>query len=224
MLVEKLSTTGGNSAINGGQYAAYTSERAAELQQKLGLEPDTAEKHIEDTIKGGDNMSNPALVREMVYASPVYFDLLLDNGLQIRDTLARPGGHYGYRTYVTENQVGSDITNLQLKMLKETSATIELETKLVEIYRTRDEANRVVGIRVATADGYKTIEAKKGVIMATGGFSSNVEMRETPGSVPDRGSADHQHQGRVHRRRHLPCAGDRREYHPDEQHPALSVG
>lgn len=109
-------------------------------------------------------------------------------------------------------------------MLKETSATIELETKLVEIYRTRDEANRVVGIRVATADGYKTIEAKKGVIMATGGFSSNVEMRETPGSVPDRGSADHQHQGRVHRRRHLPCAGDRREYHPDEQHPALSVG
>lgn len=61
--------------------------RAAELQQKLGLEPDTAEKHIEDTIKGGDNMSNPALVREMVYASPVYFDLLLDNGLQIRDTL-----------------------------------------------------------------------------------------------------------------------------------------
>lgn len=69
MLVEKLSTTGGNSAINGGQYAAYTSERAAELQQKLGLEPDTAEKHIEDTIKGGDNMSNQALVREMVYAS-----------------------------------------------------------------------------------------------------------------------------------------------------------
>ena len=179
VLVEKFSTTGGNSAINGGQYAAYTSKRAAELQQKLGLEPDTAEKHIEDTIKGGDNMSNPALVREMVYASPVYFDLLLDNGLQIRETLARPGGHYGYRTYVTENQVGSDITNLQLKMLKETSATIELETKMVEIYRTRDEANRVVGIRVGTADGYKTIEAKKGVIMATGGFSANVQMRET---------------------------------------------
>ena len=32
---------------------------------------------------------------------------------------------------------------------------------MVEIYRTRDEANRVVGIRVATADGYKTIEARK---------------------------------------------------------------
>ena len=64
-------------------------------------------------------------------------------------------------------------------MLKNTDAVIELETKMVEIYRTRDEANRVVGIRVATADGYKTIEARKGVILATGGFSSNVDMRQT---------------------------------------------
>ena len=179
VLVEKLSTTGGNSAINGGQYASYTSKVAAELQKKFDLVPDTAEKHIEDTMNGGDQMSNIKLVREMVYASSEYFNILLDNGLVIRDTLARPGGHYGYRTYVTENQVGSDITNLQLEILKKTSAIIELETKMVEIYRTRDEANKVVGIRVATADGYKTIEAKKGVILATGGFSSNVQMRET---------------------------------------------
>ena len=179
VLVEKLSTTGGNSAINGGQYASYTSKVAAELQKKFDLVPDTAEKHIEDTMNGGDQMSNIKLVREMVYAAPEYFNILLDNGLVIRDTLARPGGHYGYRTYVTENQVGSDITNLQLEILKKTSAIIELETKMVEIYRTRDEANKVVGIRVATADGYKTIEAKKGVILATGGFSSNVQMRET---------------------------------------------
>ncbi len=178
-LIEKLSTTGGNSAINGGQYAAYTSKLAADLQEKFNLVPDTAEKHIEDTIAGGDNMSVPALVELMVYASPEYFNLLLDNGLVYRDTLARPGGHYGYRTYVTKDQVGSDITNLQLEMLKKTNANIQLETKMVEIYRTRDEANKVVGIRVATADGYKTIEAKKGVILATGGFSSNVEMRQT---------------------------------------------
>ncbi|MEF9973621.1 MAG: flavocytochrome c [Clostridia bacterium] len=179
VLVEKLSTTGGNSAINGGQYASYTSKVAGDLQKKFELEPDTAEKHIEDTMKGGDQMSDIRLVKNMVYAAPVYFDLLLDNGLKIRDTLARPGGHYGYRTYVTENQVGSDITNVQAEMLKKTGATVELESKMVEVYRTRDEANRVVGIRVATKDGYKTIEAKKGVILATGGFSSNVAMRET---------------------------------------------
>ena len=179
VLVEKLSTTGGNSSINGGQYAAFTSERAEELQKKFDLVPDTAEKHIEDTLKGGDLMSMPDLVENMVYASPYYFNLLLENGLVIRDTLARPGGHYGFRTYVTENQVGSDITNLQLKILKGTNCDIQLETKMVEIYRTRDDANRVVGIRVATKDGYKTIKAEKGVILATGGFGANVAMRET---------------------------------------------
>ena len=179
VLVEKLSTTGGNSAINGGQYAAYTSKEAARLQEEFNLVPDTPEKHIEDTMNGGDLMSNEALVRLMVYSAPEFFNILLDIGLVIRNTLARPGGHYGYRTYVTKEQVGSDITNLEAKMVRGTSATIKLNTKMVEIYRTRDEANRVVGIRVATQDGYKTIEAKKGVILATGGFSSNVPMRKT---------------------------------------------
>ena len=180
LVVEKLSNTGGNSAINGGQYAAYTSKVAAGLQEKFNLVPDTPEKHIEDTIVGGDEMGVPRLVEVMVKGAPYYFNLLLDNGLVIRETLARPGGHYGYRTYSTETFSGSDITNLQRKMMdNQENVTLQLDTKMVEIYRTRDDANKVVGIRVATEDGYKTIEAKKGVILATGGFGANVEMRET---------------------------------------------
>ncbi|MDO5376967.1 MAG: flavocytochrome c [Clostridia bacterium] len=180
VLVEKLSNTGGNSAINGGQYAAYTSSRAAELQEKFNLVPDTAQKHIEDTIAGGDEMNNPRLVEVMVKGAPYYLNLLLDNSLIIRESLARPGGHYGYRTYSTETFSGSDITNLQRKLMDEQeNVTLELETKLVEIYRTRDAENKVVGIRVATENGYKTIKAEKGVILATGGFGANVEMRET---------------------------------------------
>ena len=142
--------------------------------------PDTAQKHIEDTIAGGDEMNNPRLVEVMVKGAPYYLNLLLDNGLVIRETLARPGGHYGYRTYSTETFSGSDITNLQRKMMDaQENVTLELDTKLVEIYRTRDAENKVVGIRVATEEGYKTIKAEKGVILATGGFGANVEMRET---------------------------------------------
>ena len=180
VLVEKLSNTGGNSAINGGQYAAYTSKEAARLQKLFDLIPDTPEKHIEDTLVGGDNMGWPRMVEVMCKGAPYFFNILLDNGLIIRDTLARPGGHYGYRTYSTENFVGSDITNLQRKMIDaQDNVTLELGTKMVEIYRTRDEANKVVGIRVSTGDAYKTIEAKKGVILATGGFGANVWMRST---------------------------------------------
>ncbi|MCR4706984.1 MAG: flavocytochrome c [Clostridiales bacterium] len=180
VLVEKLSNTGGNSAINGGQYACYTSKEAARLQKMFNLIPDTPEKHIEDTLVGGDNMGWPRMVEVMCKGAPYFFNVLLDNGLVIRDTLARPGGHYGYRTYSTENFVGSDITNLERKMIDaQDNVKLELDTRMVEIYRTRDEANKVVGIRVSTGDAYKTIEAKKGVILATGGFGANVWMRET---------------------------------------------
>ena len=73
--------------------------------------------------------------------------------------------------YVTKHQVGSDITEVQLKMLQEkTDTVIALEHKMVEIYRTRDEANRVVGIRVSTPEGDKNMKAEKGVILCTGGF------------------------------------------------------
>ena len=41
------------------------------------------------------------------------------------------------------------------------NVTLELNTKMVEIYRTRDEGNKVVGIRVANDNGYKTIKAEK---------------------------------------------------------------
>ncbi len=176
VLIEKMSRIGGNSAINGGQYAAYTSSIAADFQEKFNLEPDTAEQHIEDTIVGGDNLPLRELVEVMVHGSPMYFDKLLENGLKVRETLARPGGHYGFRTYVTENSIGQDIVTVQEKMAKDAGVDIQTNTKLVQIFK---DNGRVVGIQVATNDGLKTIKAEKGVILATGGFGANVEMRSS---------------------------------------------
>ncbi len=174
VLIEKMPRIGGNSAINGGQYAAYTSSIAGDFQEKFNLEPDTAAQHIEDTIVGGDNLPQEELVEIMVHGSPMYFDQLLDNGLKVRETLARPGGHYGFRTYVTENSIGQDIVTVQEEMAKDAGVEIQTNTKLVQIFM---DNGRVVGIQVATTDGLKTIKAEKGVILATGGFGANVEMR-----------------------------------------------
>ncbi|WP_020612154.1 flavocytochrome c [Sediminispirochaeta bajacaliforniensis] len=177
LLIDKMPFVGGNSQINGGVYAAYTSNLASEFQKKLNLPPDTAEKHIEDTIKGGDYMGDIALVKNLVYGSPFYLNLLLDNGLKVRESLTRPGGHYGYRTYTTIHGVGSDIVQVQKKLVAKTDATVMTNTKMVQIYRDTKGDGRVVGIRVETEDGLKNVEAKKGVILCTGGFSGNVAMR-----------------------------------------------
>lgn len=187
ILVEKMPLVGGNSAICGGEVASYTSKLAADLQKKHGYEVDTAEHHIEDTMTGGDNLNDRSLVEVMVKGIPYYLDVLIDNGLVFQDMLAMLGGHTGYRTYESENLVGTDITSVQERILKERNIPIQTETKMVEIYRESAGDRRVVGLRVQLADGsYKNIEAKKGVILATGGFGANVEMREM--NVPYLGS------------------------------------
>ncbi len=169
VLVEKMPFVGGNSQINGGVYAAYTSKLAAQFQKKFNLVPDTAAKHIEDTMKGGDYMSDVKLVKNMVYGSPFYLDMLLDNGLKVRESLTRPGGHYGYRTYTTINGQGSDIVEVQKKMAKAAGVETLVNTKMVKIYREGVFSGKVVGIGVETKDGYKTIKATKAVVLATGG-------------------------------------------------------
>ena len=162
--------TSGKIKVNGKEFDRMTPQLAAEngiaiIYQEFNLVPDTPEKHIEDTMNGGDLMSNEALVRLMVYSAPRFFDILLDNGLVIR-------------TFTTPEEIAAGVE--EGRVLKaDTLAELAEKINAVEIYRTRDEANRVVGIRAATKDGYKTIEAKKGVILATGGFSSNVPMRKT---------------------------------------------
>ena len=178
LLIDKMPVLGGNSQINGGVYASYTSKIADEMYEKLNLEPDTAEKHIEDTIIGGDYMGQEKLVENFVYGAPYFLDLMLDNGLEVRESITRPGGHYGYRTYSTINGVGADIVKVQKEILAETDAEVLLNTKMEQIYRDVDEDGRVVGIKVSTDDGMKNIKVTQGLILTTGGFSGNVEMRQ----------------------------------------------
>lgn len=193
LLIDKMPVLGGNSQINGGVWASYTSSQADELYSKLNLEPDTAEKHIEDTIIGGDSLGNRELVENFVYGSPVLLDLMLENGLMVRESITKPGGHFGYRTYTTKSGTGADIVTVQKKMLEESDATVMLDTKMTRIYRDSTGEGAVVGIEVETADGMKNIQAKKGVIIATGGFSGNVEMRtmQVPALTEDIPTTNH---------------------------------
>lgn len=177
LLIDKMPVLGGNSQINGGVYASYTSKIADDLYKKLNLVPDTAEKHVEDTIVGGDYMGDPKLIKNFVYGAPVFLDLMLDNGLEVRESITRPGGHYGYRTYTTKNGIGADIVAVQKKILEETDTTVMLNTEMTQIYRETTGEQKVVGIQVKTEEGVKNIKAEKGVIITTGGFSGNVEMR-----------------------------------------------
>jgi len=179
VVIEKMPFIGGNSQINGGQYASWTSKIADKLTKELNLptETNTAEKHIEDTMTGGDYQSRLDMVKNMVYGAPFFFDLLIDNGLELRPSIIMAGGHYGFRTYATTNSQGDKIIEVQAKMIKNAGVEVQCNSKMVRIYREGNETGRVVGIAVYTPKGIKTIKATKGVVLATGGFSANVAMR-----------------------------------------------
>jgi len=179
LLVEKMPFVGGNSIINGGVYAAFTSRIAADIQARHGIPPDSAAQHIQDTMVGGDMMSHEWLVRDFVYGSPFMLNLFLDHGLRVRDGITRTGGHFGFRTYTTYSGQGSCIVAVQERMALDAGVRIDLNTKMVRFYR-EDPANlagRVVGIAVQTNNGLRNIRATRAVINATGGFGANVEMR-----------------------------------------------
>jgi fumarate reductase flavoprotein subunit len=177
VVIDKMPFLGGNSQINGGQYATHTSKIAADFYRRNNVPPDTAEQHIEDTMKGGDYLSRLDMVKNMVYGGPYFFDLLLDNGLELRPSIIRAGGHYGYRTYATTNSQGDKILEVQKKMIADAGVPVELNTKLVRIYREEEQSGKVVGIAVYTLSGLKFIKVNKALILASGGFGANVPMR-----------------------------------------------
>jgi fumarate reductase flavoprotein subunit len=193
VVIEKMPMLGGNSQINGGQYAAYTSSVAADYYKRNNAPPDTAEQHYKDTMAGGDYLSRPDMVTNMVYAGPVFFDLLLKNGLDLRPSIVRAGGHYGYRTYATTNSQGDKIVDVQKKMIADKGVKVELNSKVVRIYREGPQSGRVVGVAVVTVNGLKYIKANKGVINASGGFGANVPMRsaQLPALTSDYPTTNH---------------------------------
>ena len=178
ILIDRMPFVGGNSVINGGVYAAYTSVLADEWYEELGLPRDSFEAHVQDTIAGGDDFSRPELVEQFVAGSPHWLNMLIENGLELRKSITRPGGHYGFRTYTTINQSGSDIVLVQNRMAQEAGVDIRLNTNMTYIYREEPMAGRVLGIRVVKDGEVTNIKANNAVILATGGFAGDVEMRQ----------------------------------------------
>ena len=94
------------------------------------------------------------------------------------------GGHSVPRTNTTVNATGRDITSAQAAYLEDTlGVPVRTNTKLEHLIE--DENGRIVGAQVlenydikdeASGDP-KTIKALKAVVLASGGFSQDVQMR-----------------------------------------------
>ncbi len=136
---------------------------------------DTPEWHALQSIDAGDYEGNVELVRTLTSNTLDTLNWLTDNGVEWTDQVSTVVGALWNRSHQTPNNSGADIIAALEKNATESGVKIYLDSKAEELVV---EDGKVCGAVVTNADGKKvTVKAARGVVMATGGFSANVEMR-----------------------------------------------
>lgn len=136
---------------------------------------DTPEWHALQSIDAGDYEGNVELVRAFTSNTLDTLNWLSDNGVEWTDQVSTVVGALWNRSHQTPNNSGADIIAALEENATASGVDIYLDSKAEELIV---EDGRVAGAVITNADGEKvTVKAAKGVIMATGGFSANVEMR-----------------------------------------------
>ncbi|MCW6660755.1 flavocytochrome c [Aerococcaceae bacterium NML201209] len=172
VVVEKSSAIGGNTAVSGGAFNVPGSD----LQKNKDIE-DSVEKYIEDTLKGGDELSDPELVKVLGENALSAYEWMRDviHAEFIPDRVQQFGGHSTPRSVVPIGNKGIELTDKLWAAAEAKGAQLFLDTKATELIQ---ENGTVVGVKVENNGKEIIINANKGVIVATGGFAANIEMRE----------------------------------------------
>ena len=171
LVVEKAPKIGGNTLICGGGYNAVDPGR----QDPMGIE-DSTDLFFEQTMKGGDNEADPALVRVLVDNAYDGVTFLEEYGMVWqKEVSTAPGGLYQRRHMPGNGALGVPMINALKNGCDQNGVEIMTDTHADEIIMKDGEA---AGVVCTGKTGNKiTINAAKGVVLATGGFGANVEMR-----------------------------------------------
>ncbi|HIS94170.1 MAG TPA: flavocytochrome c [Candidatus Ventricola gallistercoris] len=168
ILLEKMPYAGGNTTKStGGMNAAETS-----VQAELGIE-DSVQTFIDDTMTGGKNVNDLALVTTMAENSAEAIDWLASIGAPLPE-VSFSGGATNKRIHRPEGgaAVGPYLVEKLLAKIGEDEISLLYNTEATELIV---EDGAVTGVK-ATGDGISYTINAKAVVLATGGFGANLEM------------------------------------------------
>lgn len=188
LMIEKMPVLGGNSAINGGAFAVVNSS----FQKDRKIE-DSYELYIKDILKAGLNLNRMDLVEVIAKNGNDAYEWTLKKGVYYRNALGQFGGHSVPRTIWPEINSGGKITIPLQEYAMRNGATIRTRVILDDFVR--DENGKIIGAKVRenydfifdplkdeaqnTSGTVKFYKINGGIVMATGGFSFDVNFRQT---------------------------------------------
>lgn len=180
VVFEKMPLPGGNSAINGGLIACAGSK----LQEKHGIK-DSPKLLLKDMVKAGLGLNDPELVRIVAEKSRDVIDWSEEVlGVEYNDEVVHLGGHSVARSLKTREGTGAAFIKPALKKLKELG--VPVRTRVMVSKYVVDKDGRVQGVIIrerykfpnVESGKIKYVKARKGVIVAAGGFGYDIRFRE----------------------------------------------
>lgn len=168
LVIEKRNTLGGNTLVSMGGVNIPCNDAQIDTNVE-----DSNELYYNDILVGGDNESIESQVKTLVdNAHSTYKWLQNDIGVNFKDkTLIHFGGHSVARATVFEGKYAIELITKLRKKAEELGVTIASGVSVNDLLV---QNGRVCGVKTQN----QTISANFGVILATGGFSGNVEMRK----------------------------------------------
>lgn len=138
---------------------------------------DSANWFALQTWNGGDKVAELAMVRKMADNAYASMKWLEGMGMQFLDGVTLGGGSLYPRTHTPVKPNGTGYIDCFKKVLAEReNYTQMMDTEGKELVM---DGAKVVGVVAYGKDGNKiTLKANNGVILATGGFAGNVELRQ----------------------------------------------
>ena len=140
---------------------------------------DSPELHMIQTYVGGDYVGNPELIEMMCKGDVDSMHWLADNGFNWKNNALAIVGSIWMRCHISADYAsGQGFIAIISNMIKDKNLDV---TTLFEVAGTKlitDDTGRVTGLIAQGSDGTPyTLNANKAVILASGGFGANVDMR-----------------------------------------------
>ena len=172
IVIEKTGNMGGNTALAGGALNAVDDGSETALARD-----DSVDFHYEQTFNGGDKQGDPELVRILVENAWDGVEWLKSLGMEFQPgVFTVTGGMYERAHKPVEPEGSGFFKTYQAYMDSNDGITMKYNTK-ADSFIVEDGV--VVGVACTGETGNKvTVKANNGVVLATGGFGQNVEMRE----------------------------------------------